>query len=91
MLKYRKGLTKESVKAQKIQTDSAAFIEFKFNLWITVPLRKVARRFGKFTAPLIAKVKINSIESLIFATQFTTLLSKLLNAKIGVVEATQSL
>ncbi len=54
---------------------------------VAVPTAEVARRFGELTAPLMAKIKSNSDESRTLATLRDTLLPKLLNGELSMVES----
>ena len=52
--------------------------------FLAVPNPAVASRFGELTAPLMARIKSNSIESRTLATLRDTLLPKLLSGALGI-------
>jgi len=56
--------------------------------WLAVPTPEIARRFDDLTAPLMVKIKANSIESRTLATLRDTLLPKLLSGELSVGRAT---
>ncbi len=56
--------------------------------WLAVPPRDIAHRFDELTAPLMAKIKANSVESRTLATLRDTLLPKLLSGALSVQDST---
>ncbi len=54
--------------------------------WLAVPPPDIARRFDELTAPLMAKIKVNSTQSRTLATLRNTLLPKLLSGQLSVAE-----
>ena len=56
-----------------------------------LPSNEVLERFSRFTAPLIAKIVLNDLESRTLATQRDTLLPKLLSGEVRVKDAVQTI